>query len=171
MCHQKRGNLREALSLAGRALKIHSQSLGDTHPKTVATRTLHAQLLRERADREKEMASEPRAKKCQNDSQPEPVEERATLSADQTRDRSRRENNPLQAFLNDCCELHPRAWVEAGTLWQAYEQWVEHQQERFPLSRRAFTAHLKAHGCQPGRTSTTRLWHGLTLREKDHDAT
>jgi tetratricopeptide (TPR) repeat protein/transcriptional regulator with XRE-family HTH domain len=42
---QKQGNLDEALSLAERALSIRSQTLGENHPKTIATRTLYAQIL------------------------------------------------------------------------------------------------------------------------------
>jgi len=42
---QKQGNLSEALSFAQRARSIRSQSLGDAHPKTIATRTLHTQLV------------------------------------------------------------------------------------------------------------------------------
>ena len=84
--HQKQGNLSEALSLAERALKIHSKSLGDAHPKTVATRTLYAQLV---------------------------------------------------------------------------------QKQGFPLSRRAFTAQLKAHGCRADRTKTARVWRGITIVKKE----
>lgn len=54
---QRWGNLSESLSLAKRALKIHSQVLGDDHPKTVATRTLYAQLMQEQGYAEEDDAS------------------------------------------------------------------------------------------------------------------
>src|SRR5215472_1765143 len=41
---KRQGHLREARSLAGCALQITSQFLGETHPKTIASRTLVAQL-------------------------------------------------------------------------------------------------------------------------------
>ncbi len=47
LLQQKQGHLSEARFFIERALSIRTQSLGDAHPKTVATRLLHAQLVRE----------------------------------------------------------------------------------------------------------------------------
>lgn len=60
--------------------------------------------------------------------------------------------NLATGFLQACSELHPRAWCRSADLWRSYEGWVQEQQEPFPLSRRAFTAQLKAHGCHADRT-------------------
>jgi|SRR5579859_3469521 len=49
LLRQKQSKLGEALSLAERALLIRCQTLGEAHPKTIATRTLHTQLLQEQA--------------------------------------------------------------------------------------------------------------------------
>jgi Tetratricopeptide repeat len=50
LLRQKQGNLNEAVSLAQRALTIRAQSLGETHPKTVATTRLYTQLVQEQKD-------------------------------------------------------------------------------------------------------------------------
>ena len=76
-------------------------------------------------------------------------------------------NDPLQAFLNAHCELHSRAWCRSAELWQAYQQWVEQHQERYPLSRGAFIAQLKTHGFRAERTMSARIWRGITLVKKE----
>ncbi len=126
---QKQGNLSEAFSFAKRALSIRSQALGEFHSQTVATRTLLAQL-------EQELA-------CADD--------QAVFTHGDTP--SPAKNDALQPFLAACCELHPRAWCRSADLWKAYEYWVQEHGERFPLSRHAFTAQLKAHGCWADRTN------------------
>jgi len=69
----------------------------------------------------------------------------------------------LQGFLDAYCELHPRACCRSVDLWRAYESWAEEYHERFPLSRRAFSAQLKAHGCRADRTKAARIWRGITI--------
>jgi tetratricopeptide (TPR) repeat protein/DNA-binding XRE family transcriptional regulator len=70
----------------------------------------------------------------------------------------------LDDFLVACCERHPCAWCRAADLWSAYQQWVEQQGERFPLSRRAFAQALQTYGCSADRTNAYRIWRGITLR-------
>ncbi|HEU5230275.1 MAG TPA: tetratricopeptide repeat protein, partial [Ktedonobacteraceae bacterium] len=140
---QKQGNLSEAFSLAERALSIRSQALGDAHPKTAATRTLLAQL-------EQELACADDLTVFTDGDAPSPVE-----------------SDALQPFLDACCELHPRAWCRSTDLWKAYECWVQEHEERFPLSRRAFTTQLKAYGCRPDRTNRARIWRGIALLNQD----
>lgn len=160
---QQQGHLTEARALAERALSIRVQALGEAHPQTQATRALYAQLLQQPA------AAEERA----------PAELDAAHRADPGRERGQAENarracstalspgscegDPVQAFLAACCELHPRAWCRAGDLWRAYERWAADRQERYPLSRRAFIAQLKAHGCRADRTKAARIWRGIAL--------
>jgi tetratricopeptide (TPR) repeat protein len=160
---QKQGNLSEALSLVERVLAIRSQSLGDAHPKTNAARTLYAQFLQAREDAEKEDVSEQCAEEILDQFRKEHQAERASPSLHEAVNPSPAENDPLQGFLNACCELHPRAWCRSVDLWQAYEHWGEEHQERFPLSRRAFTAQLKAHGYRADRTNAARIWRGIAV--------
>ena len=165
--HQKQGNLCKVISLTECALKIRSQSLGDTHPKTIATQTLSTQLVREQVCAKEEAASELSTAGILGSLREERHAERASLLLHEAVDLSSLENDPLQEFLDACCELHPRAWCRTSNLWQAYEQWAEDCQERFPLSRRAFTAQLKASGCHADRTNTARIWRGITIVKKE----
>jgi hypothetical protein len=73
------------------------------------------------------------------------------------------QDDPLRAFLDACCEQHPRAWCRSSDLWQGYERWSRRHHERYPLSRGAFVAQLKAHGCRADRTKTARIWRGIAL--------
>ncbi len=150
------GNLKEAISLAERALQIHTQSQGDAHPQTIATQTLFTQLLQEEQaaeqGREKALAS------CEAERQSERAPEEVDLSCSS--------DNPLQAFLDACCELHPLASCRISELWHAYEQWTALVQHTLPLSRRAFASQIKARGCRPDRTSTMRIWRGIKLINK-----
>jgi tetratricopeptide (TPR) repeat protein len=141
LLRQRQDRLDEALALARRALELRSQALGETHPKTGVTRALCAQLFQEQVDVQ--------------------VEGTSDLGGEKT-------DNPLQAFLDTCCELHPRAWCRSADLWQTYGQWTQKQRELFPLSRRAFTTQLKAHGCRADRTRAARIWRGIALVSK-HD--
>ncbi len=156
---QKQGHQNEALSFAGRALKTRSQARGVTHPDTMATQTLYTQLLgvseSEATQRHAEELPDPHGAGCLPDGTVFPLHE-----AD---DRSSPEDNPLEEFLTAYCNLHPRAWCRSTDLWQAYQQWAEAHQERYPLSRRAFIAQLKAHGCRADRTKTARIWRGIAL--------
>jgi len=77
------------------------------------------------------------------------------------------QDDPLQGFLDACCELHPLASCRISNLWRAYEQWTATYQGRVPLSRRAFAEQLKARGCRTDRTSTARIWRGIALKDKN----
>jgi len=151
------GNVSEALTFAQRALSIRSQALGDAHPQTVATRTFYRQLLQEQTYEQEEQPGR-HGEEHQAHNTSLPLRKAMAPSSSQ--------NDPLQEFLDTCCELHPLACCRSADLWQAYEQWVEKQQERYPLSRRAFIAQLKQHGCRADRTRMARIWHGITLVRK-----
>ncbi|HLZ64194.1 MAG TPA: FxSxx-COOH system tetratricopeptide repeat protein [Ktedonosporobacter sp.] len=161
---QKQDHLSEALALAERALTIHVQALGNAHPKTVACQALYAQLVQEQEWAGKEGAhSAQRGEEPANGSREGSVVERAILSAQSAATTSACEHDPLQEFLDACCELHPLVWCRISELWHTYVQWTASAQRRVPLSRRAFAAHLKARGCQVDRTNTTRIWRGIQL--------
>jgi tetratricopeptide (TPR) repeat protein/transcriptional regulator with XRE-family HTH domain len=163
------GHLSEALSFAERALSIRSRSLGDTHPKTIASRTLYTQLGQEREWKTQEKPPEEREEEITDriGEEQERKLERAPILFQKTANPSPSNEDPLQEFLDACCERHPRAWCRSADLWQTYEHWVEERQERFPLPRGAFIAQLKAHGCRTDRTKTARIWRGIALVKKE----
>ncbi len=164
LLRQNQGKLGEAIALAERVWKIRSQTLGNAHPKTVATRTLSAQLREELRDAQATEAPEQSevevSDRHQNNYVPSPLLKAADSSP---------EHDLLHTFLNICCELHPRAWCRSADLWQAYTRWVEEHQERYPLSRGAFAAQLKAYGCRADRTNTARIWRGVALVNRNSD--
>jgi tetratricopeptide (TPR) repeat protein/transcriptional regulator with XRE-family HTH domain len=157
---QKQGNLSEAVSLVERALSICSQALGEAHPQTIATQALSVHLLREQACTHEEASSDPCPEEIADSLGKErhvsyPSHEAITPSCS--------ENDSFQAFLDACCEQHPRAWCRSADLWQAYQQWSGEHQERYRLSRGAFIAQLKAHGCRADRINIARIWRGIVL--------
>jgi tetratricopeptide (TPR) repeat protein len=162
---QQQGKLNEARSLARRALKIRSQAQGVTHPDTMATQTLYAQLLgvheTEAAPNHTEEPPDLR--------QAEHLAQRIWFLPHEASDCSPPENDPLGAFLTACCERHPLAWCRSADLWRAYQQWTAQQHERYSLSRGAFIAQLKRHGCRADRTKTARIWRGIALASKQDD--
>lgn len=169
LLRQKQGRLDEALALAQRALEFRSQTLGETHPKTGVTRVLCAQLFQEQTDVQAEGTSDLSGEKTRDPRSEEYRVERASILSSVSIDLASPENNPLQAFLDACCELHPRAWCRSADLWQTYGQWAQKQRERFPLSRRAFIAQLKVYGCRADRTKKARIWRGIALVSKHDD--
>lgn len=129
---QQRGNLDEATSLAERALSIRSQSLGDAHPKTLASRTLFAQLGKAREDIQDGGPFPGDTEEIPRQGRKGPAGEEEYISPQKAIERRPPESHPPQEFLDACCELHPRAWCRSADLWQAYRDWVKERQE--PLS-------------------------------------
>lgn len=163
LLRQKQEHLSEAISLAERALCIRSQFLGEAHPQTMASQELYAHLVRERACAKVEAASHRRLEEIPDSGRNEHHSAGASSPLHEAATPVPSEDDSLQAFLDACCELHPRAWCRSADLWQAYTQWAEDHQERYPLSRRAFLAQLKAHGCRADRTMSSRMWRGIAL--------
>ena len=159
LLRKTQGNLSGALSLAERAWQIRVQSLGEAHPKTMATCALYDQLLQEQASAEVKAAPRRRSEAIPDPREDERHENGASPSSS--------EDDPLQEFLEACCELHPRSWCRSADLWQAYQEWSENQHERFPLSRMAFTQQLKRAGCRTDRTNSARIWRGITLMKQE----
>jgi tetratricopeptide (TPR) repeat protein len=161
---RKQGNLSEALALAERALTIHVRSLGNAHPKTAAIQALYTQLVQEQERAGKGgVHSAQQGEELADGSREGGVLERAIVTAQSAATASACEHDPLQEFLDACCELHPLVWCRISELWHTYVQWTASAQKQVPLSRRAFAAQLKARGCQVDRTNTTRLWRGIQL--------
>lgn len=147
--YMEQGKDEQAGALYEQVVRIREQWLGLEHAETVKARHDYHRLLERRQSK-----SNRQTKRQQSVIQTRQQEERATTSA---------EAHPLRDFVTACCELHPRAWSRASDLWLAYSCWVEEQQERFPLSRRAFIAELKTLGCRTDRTAAARIWRGITL--------
>ncbi|MBV9228244.1 MAG: tetratricopeptide repeat protein, partial [Chloroflexi bacterium] len=163
LLRQKQGHLSEAQTLARCALQIQVQALGEAHPKTIATRALYSQLVQEQAASAEKTASEQEGEALAGAYNGACQTEEASLSLHKGGDMSSSAGDPLQAFLDACCELHPRAWCRSADLWQAYQRWVEQSQECYPLSRGTFIAQLKARGCRADRTKIARIWRGIAL--------
>ena len=159
----RQGKYEQAEPLYQRALAIRERQLGQHHPQTVAARTLAAQLAEARGTMRDGEAFPPSAEELPNQVRKEHLREEAFITPQETLGRSRIENDPLQEFLTTCCELHPRAWSRSTELWEAYTHWAEKYRDRYPLSRGAFIAQLKEHGCRTDRTKTARIWHGIAL--------
>jgi tetratricopeptide (TPR) repeat protein/transcriptional regulator with XRE-family HTH domain len=159
-----------------RALSIREQHLGQHHPETAQTLHDLAVFYQKQGRLSEAFSLVERALTIRlhslGDAHPKTVATQA-LSAQLTQEQACPEqtlppgNDPLQGFLDVCCELHPRNWCRVSDLWQAYEHWGEDYQERFPLSRRTFAAQLKARGCRTDRTNTARIWRGIALVKQE----
>lgn len=152
--YQKQGHDKQALPLLLRACTVLEQCFGMEHPETVRAQNDYHSLLQRQQRRARQ----------EKDYQDISVSE---VPSEKTRDIGNHEPGLLAAFLADCCEFHPLAWSYASELWDAYELWVKEHEERFSLSRRAFTTQLKAYGCRADRTKTSRLWRGIALLQND----
>jgi putative DNA primase/helicase len=81
----------------------------------------------------------------------------------------RDEDNPLTAFLSECCELAPElpeVYSKSSDLWRAYLAWVDREKERHPATRAGFAERLTQLGCQPclrrfGGETPIRAWQGI----------
>jgi hypothetical protein len=69
-----------------------------------------------------------------------------------------------ETFLQECCTFSDQACCRVADLWQAYQAWALKQEAEVSLSRQTLTSCLKAKGCSPARTNTSRTWHGLDLK-------
>lgn len=78
----------------------------------------------------------------------------------------RLENDPLREFVQDVCEVDPRASSSAKQLRAAYERWADAAGEE-PLNTRAWGDALRAVGAERTRVRGQRAWRGIGLREGD----
>jgi putative DNA primase/helicase len=79
----------------------------------------------------------------------------------------REEQDPLQFFLDEWCELAPELVVLKAKLWQAYLGWAKADSIRFPLTRREFTTRIaKMPQVKEDRVAQgARVWRGIIVRE------
>ncbi|WP_242527562.1 FxSxx-COOH system tetratricopeptide repeat protein [Ktedonosporobacter rubrisoli] len=162
--HVEKGEYMRAERLYIQAVKIFEHSLGLTHPQVVKLRTAYSCLLekRKRGTNERNLLVRLFYARNRSDGAIRTLtrEKPATQIL---------ESEALTAFLVACCDLHPQAWARSADLWRTYQQWVQEHQERFPLSRQAFTSYLKAHGCQAARTNSARIWRGIGIIDRRRD--
>ena len=87
----------------------------------------------------------------------------------------RADMDPLREFIEDRCVLHLEAWVAAGQLRAAYEDWSKQNGERYLIDPRAFAERLRSRGCNPSSrrvlSSIKRGWQGIGLRADDRTET
>lgn len=76
------------------------------------------------------------------------------------------EADPFETFLRECCEFSPHALCRTADLWHAYERWTQEHAKPQLLSRQVFACRLKAAGCSPYRTNSSRMWLGIQLKNR-----
>jgi putative DNA primase/helicase len=84
----------------------------------------------------------------------------------------RSESNRFSEFLDDRCILEPEneaCWVPVATLWPSYQQWVESNREKAPLSKQKFDDKLLRLGCKRARKNHERIWAGIRFRTEVDD--
>ena len=81
----------------------------------------------------------------------------------------RSEQDVLEGFLAECCEISPRATTPSAELYEAYKQWALEQgeDENTILSADAFGRRLTKRGFSAVRNRTQRLRKGIALRKRD----
>jgi tetratricopeptide (TPR) repeat protein/transcriptional regulator with XRE-family HTH domain len=84
----------------------------------------------------------------------------------------RKEEDFFETFLQQCCVLSTQSTCRASELWQAYQKWVQTQENALPLSRQAFSFRLKMKGCSQARTNAHRIWRRIELKggQKSHQS-
>ena len=75
-------------------------------------------------------------------------------------DAYRAEQDTGQAFINECCHVHPEAKVTVSALFDAYGKWSGHKL----TSRREFNKHMEAKKFKKNLgTGGYIFWHGIGL--------
>ncbi len=152
--HQKQGYLSEAISLAQRSLSISVQALGEAHRKTVAIRTLYAQLVQEQAAGAEKTATVQEGKAVAGACSEACQAETASPLLYKRADASSPTSDPLQGFLETCCELHPRAWCRISPSiemppWTSLMSAVFSKRERSVNYRSSGSCSSTVHSCLP----------------------
>jgi putative DNA primase/helicase len=75
----------------------------------------------------------------------------------------REESDPLGAFLANECILEPAARATSAELWTRYREYTRGDAAAVH-TQRSFGDRLRAHGFEPDRSHSGRLWIGLRLR-------
>jgi len=77
----------------------------------------------------------------------------------------RESQNPLKEFLAERCLLSPEAWTSSAAIMDAYRQWAQAANVRYPLTAKAVADKLRALGCEDARQGQPqqRGWRGIGL--------
>jgi len=77
----------------------------------------------------------------------------------------RESQNPLKEFLAERCVLTPEAWTPSAAIMDAYRQWAQGANVRYPLTAKAVGDKLRALGCEQEQRGSgrTRGWRGIGL--------
>ncbi|MFW6027026.1 MAG: DNA primase family protein [Candidatus Woesearchaeota archaeon] len=78
----------------------------------------------------------------------------------------RQESDPLKDFFDSCCIITPNAKAKNKDLWNAYENYCEYSNIRFPYKRNNFFKKLSEKGFKTSKSGSTRYRKGIGLKEK-----
>lgn len=78
----------------------------------------------------------------------------------------RASQNPLGAFVADCCRLSAYAWTATAVLQDAFGKWSGSGK---PLPDRQFAEALRALGCESAKRAHRRGWSGIELVEEGRE--
>jgi hypothetical protein len=76
------------------------------------------------------------------------------------------DREPIQRFLDECCELDGAATTSVAVAAAAYEAWADREGED-PITPMKLTFELRKRGVQSARTKRTRLYRGLRVTGSD----
>ena len=82
---------------------------------------------------------------------------------EQAKDDYRTAMNPLQEFIEVCCDVHPDGKVPPKPLFDAYRSWCK-RYEKKPLTQQEFVNHMKALGYYKKQDKGW-WWIGLGLKQ------
>jgi putative DNA primase/helicase len=82
----------------------------------------------------------------------------------------RSEMDIIGDFIDDCCTVGKSEKVPHNDLYESYGQWCIQNDEE-PISKRAFTLELQSRSFIAKRTSSNKVWHGLSLKDTPESVT
>jgi tetratricopeptide (TPR) repeat protein len=148
----------EALHVWERYQELH-------HPAHAECLEHYAELLKHQQREQEANSYHLRAQDMRSRCQAVPQAVQQTLPVSMGREADEdRERDLFETFLQECCVLSSQTSCRAADLWHVYQEWMQPQEQGMLLSRQAFTFQLKARGCYPARTNTSRIWHGIELK-------
>lgn len=147
------------------ALRIWERYRELNHPAHAGCLEHYAELLEQQQREQEATFYRLRARGIQAKHQAASLSARPAVSVSMDREENEdTEADPFETFLQECCVLSSQTSCPAADLWHAYQEWVQTQEKEVLLSLQAFTFRLKAKGCSPARTNTSRLWYGVKLK-------
>ena len=78
-------------------------------------------------------------------------------------ERWRRFADVIKRFVQDCCELDPRAQVAASAIYESYEVWCSDQREK-PQTQAGFKLKLMELDLTQEHKRTGNVWYGIRLK-------